>query len=478
MGPVGNQVVSQLKSGAIDTNTALKMIQDQGKNFYQGLGGDQFAASAGKMGTSIEAVLPALQTLSLTKDLGAAAEKAAVQTTKLANTEDKLTKDVVSAQESMIAAATELDKFALQTILPAASDAVKAFTKVQLDMLVKMNEYMDVLSKEGLEGLKNALKKDIDAATGGKVDKVGNAMKGAAALGLSGAAIGTVIAGPIGTAVGGGIGMLVGALTGYFSSGGDKNKAKVDGKLADGGAAEAGRNYLVGEEGPEILKMGKTSGVVIPGQIGPGVPGRVPGTFDVKLGDGSVVTVDAKGQELYRKGPRIGGLQQSTSADGTVSSNLQSILTMDGGSVNYTQDNIMGQKAGFGMSSGPFSMYQSGGAAGTGVGSMNYAEVNSALQYTGSTLAQSGASGGNLDALGQLRSVAGPKFGDTGGLAMNVNEADKLAYDDGMVGKEKVMTGDGGENTAIMKQLMEMINTNQQKQVRLQEEQLQVQRNG
>ena len=69
MGPVGQQVI-QVKIRCYWTSKALKMIQEQGKTFYKGLGGDAFASQVGKMGTSVENVIPALQTLMLTKDLG------------------------------------------------------------------------------------------------------------------------------------------------------------------------------------------------------------------------------------------------------------------------------------------------------------------------------------------------------------------------------------------------------------------------
>lgn len=469
MGPVGQQVISQLKSGAIDTDQALKMIQDQGKNFYKGLGGDAFASQVGKMGTSLENVIPALQTLTFTKDLGAASKNASDEVNKLAKTNDSLTKNVVSAQEAMIKTATALDQFALDKTLPLASAAVKAFADVQLTTMKGLVNYLDIMIKDGIPGVMKKMQEDAKKATGIKdetIDRTGNAIEGAGTLGLAGAGIGAVIAGPVGAAVGGGIGALVGALTGYFSSGGDKSKAKIDGSFAEGGAAEAGKSYIVGEKGPELLKMGKTSGVVIPGQVGPGVPGRIPGTFDVKLGDGSVVTVDSRGNELYRKGPRIGGLQMSSSADASTSSSMRGTITQDGQNVNYERDYVNGQLGGTKVSSGPFSAYSSKG----GVASMNYG-IGNGIQVSG----QGAATGGQFDALSQLRSVAGPKLGDAGGLSIS-NQGLTDMEGGPAAGQTQTIQGDGGSNEKILGVLQAMLDQTT-KGTRLQGEQLQAARN-
>ena len=461
MGPVGQQVISQLKSGAIDSSTALSMLQEQGKTFYQGLGGDAFASQVSKMGTSLENLIPALQALTFTKDLGAASKKATDETNKLANTQDSLTKNVVSAQEAMIKTATALDQFALDKTLPLASEAVKKFAEIQLKTMSSLVGYMDTLIKDGIPGLMKKMQEDAGIKDE-TIDRTGNALKGAGTLGLAGAAIGTAIAPGIGTAIGGGIGALIGALTGYFSSGGDKSKAKVAGSFAEGGAAEAGKTYLVGEQGPELLKMGKTSGVVIPGQVGPGVPGRIPGTFDVKLGDGSVVTVDSRGNELYRKGPRIGGVQMSSSADASTSMSMQGTV----GGVNYERDYINGQMAGQRIDKGNVSSYTSKG----GVSSMSYGMGD------GVTVgAQGAATGGQFDALSQLRSVAGPKLGDAGGLSIS-NQGLTDMEGGPAAGETQTMQGDGGSNEKILGVLQAMLDQTT-KGTRLQGEQLQAARN-
>ena len=473
MGPVGQQVISQLKSGAIDTDQALKMIQDQGRNFYKGLGGDAFASQVGKMGTSLENVIPALQTLTFTKDLGAASKNASDEVNKLAKTNDSLTKNVVSAQEAMIKTATALDQFALDKTLPLASEAVKKFAEIQLKTMSSLVGYMDTLIKDGIPGLMKKMQEDakagakaVDEESGGFFSgikdffdtHVGTA-EGIGTGGLIGGGAGAILGsfiGPIGTALGAKLGATLGMAVGnLFTS------KTLEGR-AEGGAVESGKSYLVGEKGPELLKMGKTSGVVIPGQVGPGVPGRIPGTFDVKLGDGSVVTVDSRGNELYRKGPRIGGLQMSSSADASTSMSMQGTV----GGVSYERDYVNGQMAGQRIDKGNVSSYTSKG----GVSSMSYGMGD------GVTVGAQGAStGGQFDALSQLRSVAGPKLGDAGGLSIS-NQGLTDMEGGPAAGQTQTIQGDGGSNEKILGVLQAMLDQ-QTKGTRLAGEQLQAARN-
>src|SRR6056300_1089044 len=106
MGSAGQTVIQGLKSGTLGQAEALSMIEKQFKNFYQGLGGDRFASQAGKMGTAIDPMLNAMQTFTQMKDLGAASKNASDEVNNLAKTQDSITKNVVSAQESMIRSAT------------------------------------------------------------------------------------------------------------------------------------------------------------------------------------------------------------------------------------------------------------------------------------------------------------------------------------------------------------------------------------
>ena len=477
MGSAGQTVIQGLKSGTLGQAEALSMIEKQFKNFYQGLGGDRFASQAAKMGTAVDPMLQAMQTFTQMKDLGAASKNASDEVNKLGKTNDSLTKNVVSAQESMIKSATALDEVVLNKLLPTAAKTINEFAKIQTDVITGMVNYANILQTQGVAGLQKALGNDVkNLIKGPNSDKAVEAQDKANEKFMTSFE-------KVATKLSQGIEWVVGGFSkdaenwlqaqrvdeqtkGGMAEGRFGKEALVQGyKLtprATGGAARAGKEYLVGENGPEILKMGKTSGVVIPGQVGPGVPGRIPGTFDVKLGDGSVVTVDSRGNELYRKGPRIGGVQMSSSADASTSMSMQGTV----GGVNYERDYINGQMAGQSIQSGNMSTYTSKG----GVSSVNY-KMGDGQSFG----AQGAATGGQFDALSQLRSVAGPKLGDAGGLSIS-NQG--LADMEGgpAAGQTQTIQGDGGSNEKILGVLQAMLDQ-QTKGTRFQGEQLQAVRN-
>jgi len=495
-GTAGKEVVQLMKSGQITRDEALTRLQKASNENYNKVGGDEFASRVGKMGTVLEGVLPGFQAFNQLKDFGAVSGKAAQQTTALMNTQDGLTKQIVGAQESMIKTATELDKFALAVTLPAAAATIEGFVDIQLKMTKKMVEYAQIMQVDGIDGLAKALKAD---AKGAITDKLGSKNNDATVEAQD--AANKKLMTPferVNTALAEGLEYLVGGFSknaenflqaarvenqtqGAIDEGRMKKSGVVQGyKLqarATGGAAEAGKEYLVGENGPELLKMGKTGGVVIPGQVGPGVPGRTPGTFDVKLGDGTKVTVDAKGNELHRSTPTLGGLTMSSFADGSVSGQYNTTV----GNVNMTRDYVGGagvsgdgvggmREAGLGVASGPFSAYTSGNAKDKGVASTSYNMGN------GQTMnAQSAASGGQFDALGQLRSTAGPssKLGDAGGIQLDT-EAMNQGGPPGE--RSEVMHGAGAGNEKLLAVMQAMLDQ-QTKGTRLQDEQLQATRN-
>ena len=470
-GAIGPQVVAQLKSGSIGVQQALDLLQKGAVTTFKGIGGDATAAVASQTGTAAESIFQFGQAFSQIKNLGEAYSTAQKNTNKLMGTQDGLTKNVVAAQESMIRSASALDKIALQTILPAAGDAIKSFTDMQVTATTKIASYIETLTTKGIEAFQTQIAKDFKAATGVDVTKnpfegIGDKLLETLNFGLGGAAVGAAVGGPIAlitAAIGGAIGTGFGIYKNFFQS--QDNDTKLAGKRATGGSAQAGKDYLVGENGPEILKMGKTSGVVIPGQVGPGVPGRTPGTFDVKLGDGTKVTVDAKGNELGRTTPTIGGLSMSSFADGSTSMKKQTTI---GDGVNLTQDYVNGQMAGQRMDSGPLSTYTSEG----GVSSVNY-KMGDGVKVG----AQGAASGGKFDALSQLRSTAGPSggIGNAGGLSIS-NQGLNDMEGGPAAGQTQTIQGDGGSNEKLLAVMEAMLEQNQ-KAVRLQDEQLQATRN-
>jgi len=401
----------------------------------------------------------------------------------------------VAAQNEMIKSATALDEEILKKLLPAAASSINAFADIQSKVISEMVRYSDILVNKGTAGLVKALGGDI-------LDKVAGKTKNDDATVEAQDAANKKLMTPFERAATGlaeGIEYLVG---GFSKSGedflqaqrvGNQTQGAIDeGRMqksdvvqgyklkprATGGTAEAGMEYLVGENGPEILKMGKTSGVVIPGQLGDAKPGRTPGTFDVTLGDGTTVTVDAKGNELHRSTPTMGGLSMSSFADGSVSGSYTSTQ----GQVKMRQDYVGGAgvsgdglggmyNSGTSIASGPFSTYQSGKmGANEGIASTSYNLGN------GQTMSmQTGARGGQFDAIGQLRSTAGPssKLGDAGGMQLDT-EAMNQGGPPGE--RSEVMHGAGAGNEKLLAVLEAMLGE-QTKTNRLQGEQLQATRN-
>lgn len=143
--------------------------------------------------------------------------------------------------------------------------------------------------------IKQALIKPIAGALFG-----GNAQSGGGGLG---GIFGSIVGG-IGSALGiGGGGLdISGNVASVSSSLAASNSAGfasiLSGFLADGGPAEAGKTYVVGERGPELLRMGPQGGHVIPNHLIPNI-GTVPMNIRVNAGGPPVVhqtiAVDARG---------------------------------------------------------------------------------------------------------------------------------------------------------------------------------------
>ena len=91
--------------------------------------------------------------------------------------------------------------------------------------------------------------------------------------------------------------------------------------------------------------------------------------------------------------------------------------------------------------------------------------------------AQGAASGGKFDALSQLRSTAGPSggIGDAGGLSIN-NQGLTDMEGGPAAGQTQTIQGGGGGNEKLLAVMEAMLEQNQ-KAVRLQDEQLQATRN-
>lgn len=94
-----------------------------------------------------------------------------------------------------------------------------------------------------------------------------------------------------------GFGSSSSGATGLASLGSSVN---LDGFRANGGSVDAGKNYLVGEQGPEILRMGSGSGMVIPNKA---ISGG--GNVSVQINNYSGQSVQQKEVPDGRGGRRI-----------------------------------------------------------------------------------------------------------------------------------------------------------------------------
>jgi len=175
------------------------------------------------------------------KGLGTAQEN-------LKTTTDSTTSAMISANESMLKSAQALDALALQTTLPLAAKGIEVFT----EGMMKATEYMLSFSGLSAEEIAAKLEKDTTKAATGKDDiDFGQVAADAIAMGLGGAALGS-IGGPIGAAIGGALGIALGGLTSIFG-----------GERAVGGPVEAGKLYKIGERGVEAF-VPNMSGTILP----------------------------------------------------------------------------------------------------------------------------------------------------------------------------------------------------------------------
>lgn len=96
---------------------------------------------------------------------------------------------------------------------------------------------------------------------------------------------------------GGGWGSLIGGVLGLFTGSsysanggvGYSNAAGISGGRAAGGPVEAGKNYIVGEKGPEVLRMGGQSGTVVPNGANGGAP--------IQLISSPTIRIDARSDQ-------------------------------------------------------------------------------------------------------------------------------------------------------------------------------------
>ena len=248
-GEMGAQAVELLRNGKVSQEEAIAMISQGVERQAEAIGGPRTIGAIAGLGTAFDAVLPGMLAFKQRANLSAEElAKLGTAQEKLATTTDGTTNAMINANESMLKSAQALDALALQTTLPLAAKGIEVFT----EGMMKATEYMLSFSGLSAEEIAAKLEKDTTKAATGKDDiDFGQVAADAIAMGLGGAALGS-IGGPIGAAIGGALGIALGGLTSIFG-----------GERAVGGPVEAGKLYKIGERGVEAF-VPNMSGTILP----------------------------------------------------------------------------------------------------------------------------------------------------------------------------------------------------------------------
>jgi hypothetical protein len=282
-GEQGAMAVDMLRKGQISTAEASAMIQGGLKKTAENFGGPAGLGKLAGLGTPIENSILGLQKFATRADVSANDFQKTIDKNKdLATTTDAATKGLVDSSLKMQKFATEMDKLAL-TAMPGMTTAVETMTTGMLAAATAMNK-MVAMGPEAYAKMKLGMDKKAEVETGDVIAGTGGgALAGAATGAAAGAMIGSVVpvlGTAIGALIGGGLGALLGGSGGFMASkegiGSDMidfdddswlgslfNKNPNIPKKAVGGPVQAGKSYVVGENGPELLMSGM-NGTVVP----------------------------------------------------------------------------------------------------------------------------------------------------------------------------------------------------------------------
>ena len=402
-GEMGAQAVDMLRNGKISQEEATAMITQGVKSQAKALGGPGGIGAIAGMGTAYDNVLGDMLAMGQRTTLTAEEmKKLGTAQTNLANTTDAGTQGLLDGQTNMREFNKETNRMA-KDLLPEMGAAVSTLTK---GMLLSMKE-INKMIKMGPGAYAEMRTKEV-------ASKTESTAKGMGIGGIAGGALGAVVGsliGPVGTVLGAKLGAMAGmALGAWFSGPGTddaaeklseksiKNAQGIQAK-ALGGPVAAGQPYMVGEKGPELFSP-KTNGTIIPNnQIKPAselTAADIPkllaelkgydvsrddagmwsaakksddgtsetinqfGTKTVSGGFGSI-TYDAKGNEISRSTPKLGGLQMSSYADGSTKESLD----FTNGNVKGKMEAVNGQGSKMSLGAGNLDMHT--GLGGTGV---------------------------------------------------------------------------------------------------------------
>jgi hypothetical protein len=432
-GPMAQVAVDQLRKNSISSEAAIAMISkslaDKGKQM-----GTEMIGGITGANTAFETMLPGLLKFALRADMSAEQlEELRIKQENLKNTTDKGTQGLLDGQTNMREFNIETNRMA-KDLLPAMGTAVSDVTKGLLATMKELNlartmgagDYV----KSKLSGPNDDKTVEAQDAANQKLmtnfEKVSTKMaQGLEWLvgGFSKDAENFLQAARVENQTQGALDekrMGAGAVQGY----------KLPGR-AKGGPVAAGQPYMVGENGPELFSP-KTSGTIIPNnQIKPAselTAADIPkllaelkgydvsrddkgmwsagkksddgtsetinqfGTKTVSGGFGSI-TYDAKGNEISRSTPKIGGLQMSSYADGSTKESLD----FTSGTVQGNMEAVNGQGSKFSAAAGPMAVQ-----TGLGGTSIKYDKGNGNIE----TASMAGPKGG-YDSLKDGESIKG-----------------------------------------------------------------------
>jgi hypothetical protein len=443
-GPMAQVAVDQLRKNSISSEAAIAMISkslaDKGKQM-----GTEMIGGITGANTAFETMLPGLLKFALRADMSAEQlEELRIKQENLKNTTDKGTQGLLDGQTNMREFNIETNRMA-KDLLPAMGTAVSDVTK---GLLATMKELNLARTMGAGDYVKSKLAGPNDGKTVDTQDAANKKLMTTFERGT------TIAAESIEYLVGsfdetiklfGGEGF---GIQKFFQSARVENQTNdliADGRMkkddvvegytleprAKGGPVAAGQPYMVGENGPELFSP-KTSGTIIPNnQIKPAselTAADIPkllaelkgydvsrddkgmwsaakksddgtsetinqfGTKTVSGGFGSI-TYDAKGNEISRSTPKLGGLQMSSYADGSTKESLD----FTSGTVQGKMEAVNGQGSKFSAAAGPMAVQ-----TGLGGTSIKYDKGNGNIE----TASMAGPKGG-YDSLKDGESIKG-----------------------------------------------------------------------
>lgn len=331
-GEQGAMAVDMLRKGQISTAEASAMIQAGLKKTADNFGGPGGLGKLAGLGTPIENSIIGLQKFSTRANISADDITKTINKNKdLANTADAATKGLVDSSLQMQKFATEMDKLAIKA-MPGMTKAVNTMTTGLLASAAELNKMVE-MGPEAYARSKLGMNKDTVEKGDVALTSAGGALAGAA----TGALIGSVVP-VIGTAIGGVVGGLIGLIGGNMAGkeGVGQNMVDFDDdswfgslfnknpnipKKAMGGPVEAGKSYVVGEDGPELLLSGM-NGTVIPNA------GPAGGSMAALGGIGNLDSAQLQSALEGNTGDSVGGANNSTALAEAQLNRLDQLITV------------------------------------------------------------------------------------------------------------------------------------------------------